>query len=334
MAYYLIFPEKDTTIYSHPDRDKMNAGHDEILELVKEKATTGENHYASRILMKFRDSEIKDIIENKSGNNYTASLQLFSTEHRNLATDNTIFSYLLSQSWDEGTGRYSNLPTSSNGCSWLYTDNSNTKTVWFSSSFSSSTAGNGGLVSGGGSWYTNFEASQSFSNASDLDTNINVTSLVDVISSSIFSGGTIPNNGFLLKRSSSIEENGSSSYAEIKYFSVDTHTIYAPRLAFKWDDSTFSGHSSATIKNSGELNVSLYRIKKEYNKNEEAKIRVHVRDKYPNRVFVTSSNYLDVGHFTTSSYYSVRDAATEDIIIPFDDNCTKLSADSKGIYFK
>jgi len=44
MAYYLIFPEKDTTIYSHPDRDKMNAGHDEILELVKEKATTGENH--------------------------------------------------------------------------------------------------------------------------------------------------------------------------------------------------------------------------------------------------------------------------------------------------
>ena len=38
MAYYSIFPEKDTTIYSHPDRIHMNAGRDEILELVEEKA--------------------------------------------------------------------------------------------------------------------------------------------------------------------------------------------------------------------------------------------------------------------------------------------------------
>ena len=37
MAHYFIFPEKDTTLYSHPDRAKMNAGQDEIVELVKEK---------------------------------------------------------------------------------------------------------------------------------------------------------------------------------------------------------------------------------------------------------------------------------------------------------
>ena len=53
MAYYSIFPEKDTTIYSHPDRINMNAGRDEILELVEEKATTGDIYYASRILIKF-----------------------------------------------------------------------------------------------------------------------------------------------------------------------------------------------------------------------------------------------------------------------------------------
>ena len=39
MAYYFIFPEKDTTLYSHPDRINMNTGRDEILELVEEKAT-------------------------------------------------------------------------------------------------------------------------------------------------------------------------------------------------------------------------------------------------------------------------------------------------------
>ena len=37
MAYYFLFPEIDATIYSHPDRFKMNTGHDEILEIVKEK---------------------------------------------------------------------------------------------------------------------------------------------------------------------------------------------------------------------------------------------------------------------------------------------------------
>ena len=55
MAYYSIFPEKDTTIYSHPDRKDMNTGRDEILELVEEKSTTGNIYYASRILIKFKN---------------------------------------------------------------------------------------------------------------------------------------------------------------------------------------------------------------------------------------------------------------------------------------
>ena len=42
MAYYFIFPENDATIYSHPDRTKMNTGEDEILEIVKEKGSSDE----------------------------------------------------------------------------------------------------------------------------------------------------------------------------------------------------------------------------------------------------------------------------------------------------
>ena len=118
----------------------------------------------------------------------------------------------------------------------------------------------------------------------------------------------------------------------MKYFSGDTHTIYPPRLAFKWDDSDHSYQSSA--KQSGELNVSLYRNKEQYNQNDEALFRIHVRDKYPTRQFTSSSNYLNVGYFTTKSYYSVRDAATEEDVIPFDTNYTKLSADANGMYFK
>ena len=67
MAYYFIFPEKDATIYSHPDRTTLNTGHDEILEIVKEKGSTNQRYYPSRVLIKFKNEEIKDTISNKIG---------------------------------------------------------------------------------------------------------------------------------------------------------------------------------------------------------------------------------------------------------------------------
>ena len=59
MAHYFIFPEKDTTLYSHPDRSLMNAGYDEIIEIVKEKGTSDQYHNTSRILIKFKNQDIK-----------------------------------------------------------------------------------------------------------------------------------------------------------------------------------------------------------------------------------------------------------------------------------
>ena len=67
MAYYFLFPEKDTTIYSHPDRKNMNTGKDEILEFVKEPGSTDPHHHPSRILMKFKNEEIKSLISDVIG---------------------------------------------------------------------------------------------------------------------------------------------------------------------------------------------------------------------------------------------------------------------------
>jgi hypothetical protein len=347
MAYYFIFPEKDATIYSHPDRTKLNTGHDEILEIVKEKGSSDSRYYPSRALIKFKNEEIKSTISNKIGssvfNNGTSevALQLLSSEHKNLESILNLEVFAVSQSWNEGTGRFSNLPTGSNGCSWVYRDNDNSKTEWATSSFASGTTGSinvSGITEGGGVWYIGsaFQGSQQFLNSDSLDTNINVTSIVQKFSASLFANSTYPtgifNNGFLIKQPDSVEQNTSSSFGEIKYFSVDTHTIYPPRLVFKWDDSSHAKQSSA--KQNGELSVSLYRNKEEYNQNDEATFRIHVRDKYPVRQFASSSNYLNPGYFTTASYYSVRDAHTEEEIIPFDTTFTKLSADNDGMYFK
>ena len=343
MAYYSIFPEKDATIYSNPDRDTLNTGNDEILELVKEKGDNNNIYYPSRILIQFKDSEINNVISNKITGNFSASLQLFSTEHKNLGQNQQIEVFALSQSWDEGTCRYSNLPEVSNGCSWIYRDNITSKTPWTTGSFAPGTTGsvnNINLTKGGGAWYTGsaFSNVQSFFSAESLDLDLNVTSIVQKFSASIFESqiypNGIPNHGFLIKYTDSIEESISSSKGTLNYFSVDTHTIFPPKLTFKWDDSTHNFGAQSSTKTSGELNVSLYRNKKEYNINEEAVFRLNVRDKYPNRTFVTSSNYLNPGYFTTASYYSIRDAHTEEVIIPFDDKFTKLSADSNGMYFK
>ena len=347
MAYYFLFPEKDSTIYSHPDRTQMNTGGDEILEIVKEKGSSDQRYYPSRVLIKFKNEEIKDTI-NKIGsstfNDGTSkvSLQLLSSEHKNLVSTLNLEAFAVSQSWDEGTGRFSNLPISSNGCSWIYRDNDIDKTQWTTSSFGTG-GGTGsinavGITEGGGVWYTGslFQGSQQFLRGDNLDTNIDVTTIVQKHSASLFANSTYPtgisNHGFLIKQPDSVETNTSSSFGEMKYFSVDTHTIYPPKLCFKWDDSVHGLQSSA--KQSGELNVSLYRNKEEYNQNDEAKFRIHVREKYPIRQFASSSNYLNVGYFTTSSFYSVRDAHTEEEIIPFDNNFTKLSADSEGMHFK
>ena len=99
MAYYSIFPEKDTTIYSHPDRKNMNTGKDEILELVEEKLSTSTNSFfSSRILIRFKNEEIKDVIQTKltgvakevNTSNVKVCLELFSTEHKNLAKDHIV----------------------------------------------------------------------------------------------------------------------------------------------------------------------------------------------------------------------------------------------------
>ena len=366
MAYYFIFPEKDATIYSHPDRTKMNTGNDEILEIVKEKGSSDQRYYPSRVLIKFKNEDIKSTITDKVGsdtfNDGTSEvcLQLLSTEHKNLTSILNLEAFALSQSFDEGLSRYSNLPISSDGTSWIYRDNDTSKTEWRTfangssslttpasglvgsgSVFASGTTGSinaVGITEGGGVWYTgsNFQGSQQFLRGDNLDTNINVTTIVQKFSASLFANSTYPtgitNEGFLIKQPDSVEQDTSSSFGEIQYFSVDTHTIYPPRLVFKWDDSTHSYQSSA--KNSGDLNISLYRNEKEYNQNDEGFFRIHVRDKYPSRQFTSSSNYLNVGYFTTSSFYSVRDAHTEEEVIPFDTTFTKLSADDEGMYFK
>tara|TARA_R110002167_G_scaffold9625_3_gene44525 strand:+ start:873 stop:2147 length:1275 start_codon:yes stop_codon:yes gene_type:complete len=387
MAYYHIFPEIDTTIYSHPDRQHLNTGRDEILEVVKEVGSQDTKHYPSRILIKFANEDLTEVIENIIGSEdfntkTTCSLELTSIEPKNLTQILNLQAYAVSQSWQEGSGRYSNTPTGSDGVSWINRNGSIYENKWVhpiggidfspildvndtvtdgfvigthtstgqtwiydpTGAPSYMTPGTTGSISssvlphGGGMWYTGsgFEVTQQFLYGDDLNTNINLLEPIKKHSASLFAGKTypdgIPNYGFIIKQPDSVEAFTKASFGEMQYFSVETKTIYPPTLTFKWDDSKHKKQKKA--KQEGPLNVHLYNNQPEYNQNDVATFRIHIRDKYPKRKFSTTSNYLDVGYFTTSSYYSIRDAHTEEEVIPFDETNTKLSADSDGMFFK
>jgi hypothetical protein len=345
MAYYFLYPEKDTTIYSHPLRQDLNTGIVENLELTSEKGVTSSLYYPSRFLVQFKDTEINNIINNKISGSFSASLKSYSTEYnQNLTQTQTIEIAALAESWVNGTGRYNTHPSftgiTSDGCSWLYNDNGTDKTSWETSSFSANTTGSfSGSNKGGGVWYTGsgFEYSQSFSLVNDFDLDIDITNTVIKHYSSSYLSSTYPNgitnNGFIIKRVNDVYNN-TTDQGTLKYFSLDTNTIFSPTLAIKWDDSSYITSSGATILNSGKIQMNINNNKKVYRNEEEYTFRFTTRKQYPVRKFVTSSNYLDINYLTTASYYSIEDYTSKETIIPFDTSYTKLSADSEGMYFK
>ncbi len=344
MAYYFLYPEKDTTIYSHPFRQDLNTGIVETLSLASEKGDTDNLYYPSRALLKFKDSELNDVLANKVLNNFSASLKLYATEYsKDLPTSQTIELYPLSQSWNNGTQRYLDRPYNnnviSNGASWLYRDNGTTKSSWGTITANTTASLSGSLPVSGGIWYTGsgFESTQSIEIVNNFDLNFEITSQIEKISSSIFASQTyptgIPNNGFIIKREDDVFNNATTQ-GTLKYFSVDTHTIFSPTLIIKWDDSSYNtGSNHNAVLDSGKIQLNINNNKECYRTSEEYTFRLNTRKQYPTRTFTTSSNYLNINYLTTASYYSIEDYTSKETIIPFDTEFTKLSADSEGMYF-
>jgi hypothetical protein len=324
MAVYKIFPEKSATLYSYyPD---LNSGLDEILELSTFYTVAGTNE-VSRILIKFPQSEIADIISNKiSGSTYDAYLKFYLAQANEIPLDYTIYSYPISGSWNIGTGRLANSPITTDGASWRYR-NEISGSTWFSVSFPAGTTGSyTGSNSGGGLWFTgSYESSQSFNNNSSKDIELRVTNAVAGWASS-----SIPNEGFILKHSNLIEFTTASKF-ETKYFSAETHTIYPPCLELRWNDFTYS--SSLPQVTSDLIVATIFSDQSEYQQDSVQRFRVNIRDKFPARTFQTASVYLNNKILPTSSYWSIKDLDTEEIIVDFDTNYTKISADSQGNYF-
>jgi hypothetical protein len=328
MAIYKIFPEKSATLYSfYPT---LNTGLDEILEVSTFYTVDGTDE-SSRILLKFPTTQISDIFQNYvRSSSFDVYVKLSLASASSLPLNYTLYAHPLSADWNKGTGRLGNLPITTDGVSWKYKDQEDGN-FWFASgSFPSGTTGSyrSGSNVGGGLWYTSsqYVATQSFSYSTSKDIEFKVTSA----SLSQYSS-SIPNYGFIIKHDSSIEFTTSSKF-ELKYFSDNTHTIYPPCLEIRWDDSVFNTGSLSVV--TSDLFVpSLGNNKGEYQQDSIQRFRVNVRDKFPARAFQTTSVYLNNKALPSSSYWSIKDLDTEEIVVDYDTKYTKISCDSNGSYF-
>jgi len=319
---YSIFPTKDTTIYE--DEPYLNTGMDSILEITKTISTDITN---TRILMKFDLDEIPD--EALAASTASYFLNLISTEVREIPLSYSIYAYPISGSWEMGTGKSDYVPIVKEGAGWVYSDGYTPQSVWFSGS--DNIFGGSYFVSesGGGAWYTSSAASQSYEYES-ADIRMEVTDIINEWTASI-----IPNEGFIIRRISA-DESSSAEMGSIKFYSRDSHTIFPPKIEICWDDSTFvTGALEPLISGStylDEVVINPKNLKSDYKQDTKIKLRVVGRERYPLRTYSTTSAYLGIKYLPSSSYYSIKDMASEEIVIPFDDDFTKVSCDSRGNY--
>lgn len=326
MAVYKIFPEKSATIYSY--YPTLNTGIDEILEMSTFESIDG-NSEVSRALIKFPTDQINDVILNKvSGSTYDAYLKGYLANASEIPLNYTLFSHPVAANWNQGTGRLGNSPITTNGVSWEYTDQSGSN-LWVQGNFPIGITGSySGSNEGGGTWYTasSYQATQSFTNISTKDIEMKVTNTV-----AAWYGTTIPNYGFILKHSGSLEFTTASKF-ETKYFSANTHTIYPPCLEVRWDDSQYT-LGSLTVVTSSYFAAVINNNKSEYQQDSIQRFRVAVRGLYVPTAFRTILSYGNTYALPTSSYWAIKDLDTEEMVVDYDTSYTKISCDSVSNYF-
>lgn len=354
MAVYKLFPEKDATLYSL--WPQMNTGLDSQIETTATAFSPSGDPYpqVSRALIQFNNAEIAsvldDIIREDSGTDYKAYLRLYSSKATGLNTGTTIDIHAVAKSWEMGTGLYLDQPLTTNGASWLYrnyegslrwvtgandTGSGGGEIFWTSSYITSST------YAGGAQWvYASPSSSEwplsssvTFNYRSSLDVAQDVTSLIYHWMGSGSINADLPNYGFLIKLSSGSEfQDTKDIQPELKFFSVDTSTIYPPQLEFRWDDFVWNTGSLSVLSTSTPY-VSLAENPGTFNQDAVNRFRVYSRPEYPARSFTTSSLYTANYYLPEGSTWALKDLDTNEFVINFDNNYTKLSADSTSCYF-
>ena len=342
--HYFEFNKRDATIYSGGTTSSTNTGLDEVLEINKVVSNDGTVQNVSRVLIDFDYSYISQSIQDgKIPSNAKYFLNLFDATSEEVEAEQSVFVHMVSGSaWKQGTGKLDHDPVTSDGVSYQYRDH-DAKTPWVSTS----------VLTDGGAWWRTQSGQYKVSSSYDLtfdkkDLRVNVT---DLVKNHIYSSSAYPNRGFILKRESILptdatfafnsgsdttkDEASNTKLGNLKYFSRETHTIYPPKLEVEWNDSSWSTGSLTALSSTDleRLKVYFKNLRTEYKEESIVKLRLVGRELYPTTAFATSPAELTTKYLPSGSiYYQVKDADTEEVIIPFGTG-SAISCDSTGNYF-
>ena len=342
--HYFEFGKRDTTLYSGGTTASRNTGLDEILEINKVVNNNGTVGNVSRVLIDFDLSFIsKSIQDGKIPSTAKYYLNLYDATSEEVEVEQPLHIYMVSGSWKQGSGKLDHDPVTDNGATYQYRDHE-AKTPWIT----------GSVLTEGGTWFTASSGQYEVSTSYDLtfdkkDVRADVT---DLVNNHIYSSSVYPNNGFIVKREDSGsygnnhatasfdfntgQEGDSSRLGNLKYFSRETHTIYPPKLEVEWDDSSWSTGSLSPLSSTDleRLKVYFKNMKTEYKEKSIVKFRVVGRELYPSSSFSATPSELGVKYLPSASVeYEVRDADTEEVIIPFGSG-SRVSCDSDGNFFR
>lgn len=321
----------------------------------------------SRTLVKFDLTQLSQSIASNqiSSSHIKFTLNLKACGARNLPLDYKIYAYPLSASWENGNGRYADNG-SKMGASWDYRNYSGSG-LWFGNSISrsyekidyllTSSYATASFKNQGGTWYydvpqsynnkskwicsssffpglsgSSLIASQSFTFGAQSDISMDITTMVRS-----WLCGCVPNNGLILITSLELS-TPPLDYTDglLQFFSKESNTIYSPYLDVAWDDVVFNTGSLAPLTGSTENLINIQYLKQAYKAGSIPKVFVFGRDKYPLKSFSKAYQQpvmVTPKYLPTSSYYMIKDAESEEVLINFD-RYTKLSCDANlGNYF-
>jgi len=338
MAVYKLFPFKDTSLYSmYPS---MNTGIDPINQVSNLNFAVDSSPSVTRTLITFDSDEINSVLSNKVTGEWDATLRSYIATAQGIVESSILEIFPLHDSYNQGTGTYLDSPITRDGACWnspLFDGNSpwniGGPSLGYTSSYDPTYS-----VQGGGSWYVSssdglidYPVTQSFGPRTDMDLKQNITSMVED-----WYSGSLPNYGVILKWENAAEFNTSKLVQPVlQYYSVDTNTIYPPELEIKWNDSTWdTGSSAITELFQPNAFIELAENPGIFYSESINRFRLNCRPKYPTRVWSTSSLYTKQHYLPSgSSWYAIKDLDTNEYVVDFDSNYTKISADATSSYF-
>ena len=300
----------------------------------------------SRALLKFDTTQIAAALNSDDPYkpiNPRFFLNLKICESVEVPTKYSLAAYPISQSWDMGTGYKYDGSATADGVSWKFVNSSYER--WGSGSLVDCTGGGNWWISDGvvgtGSgyvqpsyenWYfpdapvdtTGSYGSGETFNYQSGDVRIDVTNMVYA-----WISGSIINNGVIVMHG---DETSSLDYGTLRFFSKETNTVYSPYLDMCWDDSVFDTGSTDPIQIRDAV-VNMKNMAAEYKFGSIVRMDVSARKRYPQKTFTNKlSDYLTPYYLPSSSFYQIKDAESEDTVIPYDEY-TRLSFDGSGNYF-